>query len=263
MRCVSPLALTVGVLVALGGAPAQASTFGVEGTGFVVTDPAGQRLTSTELVGAVFEIADGLGGHMKVRIDAVAPAKENTAILLHNLSVADPATGAWRPMCDADAYGRAAGFPVRGRWDDREFVADPSTWFLTCTSGSQGKCVLWGYDPWGAGPDGRPLADFYRACQQMVRADYAGKGEPHTRDGTAIDTADVLGVQAHETLNDPAFAFEAGWGVKGAVCVARTRWPDLLSRDALLAAEPALKGPCDEAAARARGALLFTRVAVP
>lgn len=261
MRCLSLIALIVATLTVSGGST-KASTFGVEGTGFVVTDATGRRLTSKDLVGAVFEIADGKGGLMKVRIDTVTSAKENPAVLLHGLSVADPGSGAWMPMCDADGYGRTAGFPVKGRWDDRKFVADPNTWFLTCTSGSQAKCVLWGYDPWGTAPDGTPLSDFYRACQQMVRADYAGKGEPHTRNGTPIDTADVAGLQKHESLGDPGYAFEAGWGVDGAVCVARTRWPDLLTRDALLAAEPALKGPCDEATARAKGALMFTRVVV-
>lgn len=256
------LSLFVLITAVVGAGPALAAGFGVEGTAFVVTPQAGPRLTSPDLVGAVFELADGQGGMLKVRIDAVAPAKERPGVLLHTFSVADPGTGAWRPLCDPDASGRAAGFPVRGRWSDRTFVADPDTWFLACSSGSQGKCVLWGYDPWAQGPDGRSLADFYRACQQMVRADYAGKGEPHTRNGTSIDTADVAGIQTHETLNAKGFAFEAGWGVDGAVCVARTRWPDLLTREALLATSPNLGGACDEATARARGALLFTRVEI-
>jgi hypothetical protein len=254
------LSLLALVTLAAGAPRASAAGFGVEGAQFVVTQASGERLTSADLVGAVFEIADGQGGLLKVRIDAVAAAHERPGVLLHSFSVADPAKGGWRPLCDPDAYGRAAGFPVRGRWDGRTFIADPNAWFLACSSGSNGKCVLWGYDPWGQTPDGRPLAPFYQACQQMVRADYAGKGEPHTRNGTTIDTADIAGIQTHATLADKGFAFEAGWGLKGAVCVARTRWPDLLTRDALLAADPELGGRCDEASARARGALLFTRV---
>lgn len=260
MRPLKFVAMMVVAAVGFAAAPSWAAGFGVEDTGFVVTDTDGRRLTSRDLVGAQFEIANGQGGVMKMRIDAVEASKENSSILLHTLSAADPATGAWIPMCEADGYGRTAGFPVRGRWDGRKFVADPSAWFLTCTSGSQAKCILWGYDPWGKTPDGRPLVDFYRACQQMVRADYTGVGEPHTRDGTKIDTADVAGVQTHDSLNDPAFTFEAGWGVDGAVCVARTRWPVLLTRAALVAAEPRLGGVCDEAVARAKGALLFTRI---
>ena len=252
-------ALALGLLAP--GAVAAAG-FGVEGTGFVVTQPGGLTLTSLDLKGAVFEMADGEGGTMRVRIDAVAPAQERPGVLLHSFSIADPTTGTWTPMCEPDAYGRAAGFPVRGHWDGRSFVADPDTWFLACSSGSNGKCILWGYDPWGHGHDGQPLADYYRACQQMVRADYEGNDQPHTKNGTTIDTADIAGIQVHETLTNPRFAFEAGWGVNGAVCVARTRWPDLMTHEALLAEAPQLGGSCNEATARAKGALLFTRVEV-
>jgi hypothetical protein len=253
-------------LIALGlslfGAPTLAAPAGdlaVEGTSFVVT-AAAARLTSKDLVGAVFEVDDGRGGLAEVRIDAVTPAKENAAILLHTLSARNPKTGEWRNMCEPDAYGRRAGFPLKGHWDGYRFVADPATWFLACTSGSQGKCVLWGYDPWGKGPDGGPLTDLYRTCQQTVRADYRGDGAPHTKNGTEIDIADVAGVQHHDSLADPAYIFEAGWGPAGAVCVAATRWPDLLTEEALVAASPNLGATCDEATARARGALIFTRI---
>lgn len=241
---------------------AHAETAGglsVEGARFVVETADGRKLTSEALVGAVFEIADGQGGIAQVRIDRVFPAHERPDVLLHELST-KTAEGTWVPSCDPDAEGRKAGFPMRGRWEGGRFVADDSAWFLTCTSGSRGKCVLWGYDPWKSGPNGEPLADFYRACQQMVRADYAGSGEPHTRNGTTIDVADALGMQKHDMLDNPAFAFEAGWGVDGAVCVARTRWPDLISLNALLTATPRLGGPCDEQVAKSKGALLFTRV---
>lgn len=253
------LALLV-IVACLAASAARAAAFGVDGTSFVVESAPGQRLTSSDLVGATFEIADGAGGVTKVRIDAVAAAAERPGVLLHSFSLIDSVTGVATPLCDPDASGRRAGFPVRGRWDGRRFVADDGVWFLTCTSGSQGKCVLWGYDPWDRAPDGRPLAAFYQACQQMVRADYEGKGEPHTRNGTLIDIADVARLQTHATAADPAFRFEAGWDIDGAVCVARTRIPELLTREALIAAAPRLSGPCDEAAARARGALLFTRI---
>lgn len=248
--------------LALIATPALAAPTGglaVEGTAFVVTT-ATARLASPDLVGAVFEIDDGKGGLSQVRIDAVTPAKENAAILLHTLSAQDPKTGAWTNMCEPDAFGRRAGFPLKGRWDGYRFVADPDIWFLACTSGSNGKCVLWGYDPWGKAPDGRPLADFYQTCQQTVRADYRGDGAPHTKNGTEIDVADVVGIQRHDSAADPAYMFEAGWGPAGAVCVAATRWPDLLTEEALLKASPNLAGPCDEAAAKARGALIFTRI---
>jgi hypothetical protein len=221
----------------------------------------GKRLTSSDLAGAVFEMTGPSGDPLSVRIDSVTPSKEQPKILLHTFSVLDRATNAWQPFCDADAFGRRTGFPVLGRWDARgRYVKDPDAWFVTCTSGSQGKCILWGYDPWGKGRGGEDLAPYYQACQYMARADYDGRGVAHTRDGTKIDMWDIAGVQVPDSLDDPEFSFEAGWGMEGAVCVARTRWPDLLSLKDLIASTPALAAaPCDGEEAGKRGALLFNR----
>lgn len=246
------------LLLAL-AAPATAATLTVEGTQFVVTE-GGNRLTSAQLVGAVFEMSAPDGTPINVRIDAVAPAKERPATLLHSLSV-QRSDGSFASMCEADSAGRQAGFPVAGAFDAQgRFTRPPGAWFLTCTSGSQAKCILWGYDPSTPGPRGEDLAPFYQACQNLVRAAYDGHGEAHTRDGTAIDLWDVAGIQIPDTVDDPAFEFEAGWGTGGAVCVAHTRIPEILSLDNLLAASPALRAtPCDEAEARRRGALIFNR----
>lgn len=240
-------------------ARAAPASLRVEGERFVLTMPDERRLGSAELVGAELTTQDG----ETFRIDAVEPSRERSDVLLHHFSHFDATTRTWRPACDADAYGRQAGFPVAGRWDARgRYVRDPKAWFLTCTSGSQGKCVLWGYDPWRRGPRGEDLADYYRACQYTVRANYDGKGEAHTKNGTSVDVFDAIGIEASDSGTDPAYAFEAGWGPRGAVCVARTRWPDLLTREALLKAAPHLQGRCDEATAHGRGALIFTRVMV-
>lgn len=252
--------LILGLALALGlsgAASAKPASLTVEGERFVLTLPDGRRLASSELVGAELTTQEG----QVIRIDAVTPSKERPGVLLHSFSAKDPATGAWAPVCDKDAFGRQAGFPVAGRWTpDGRYVRDPGRWFLTCTSGSQGKCILWGYDPWGKGPKGEDLAPYYQACQYTVRANYDGRGEAHTKNGTEIDVADAIGVQTADSLNDPAFTFEAGWGPRGAVCVAQTRWPDLISLADLLKSAPRLGGPCDEATARKRGALIFTRV---
>ena len=230
----------------------------VEGTGFVLGTAEGE-LRSADLVGAEFDMRMD-GQDLTIRIDAVTPADDRPAVLLHDFQVKG-ADGTWSPLCDADAYGRKVGFPVRGRWGpDGDYIKDPASWFLTCTSGSQGKCILWGYDPWGQGPNGEPLDRFYQACQQMVRADYDGEGSAHTRDGTTIDMQDILGIQKWDSLGDPAFAFEAGWAPDSAACVARTRWPDLVSAESLWTAHPRLGGPCDLETARAKGALMFTRI---
>jgi hypothetical protein len=182
-------------------------------------------------------------------------------VLLHTFSVRDRRTKAWQPLCQPDASGRRAGFPVAGRWSAKgRFIKDPDAWFVACTSGSQGKCILWGYDPWRAGPGGEDLAPYYEACQHLVRADYDGKGAAHTREGTEIDIWDIAGVQKPDTLGNPGFRFEAGWAAAGAVCVARTRWPDVLSLKDLLNKAPRLAAkPCDPEEARRRGALLFNR----
>ena len=239
-------------------APAPAHAFlRVEGEIFILTLPDSKRLTSRDLVGAELETADG----GVIRIDAVTPSKERPAIMLHRFSEFDPESKTWRPTCDTDAYGRQAGFPVAGSWDATgRYVKDPDKWFVACTGGSRGKCILWGYDPWAPGPKGEDLVPYYQACQFAARANYDGAGEAHTRNGTEIDLADLLGIQTHDSLANPHYIFEAGWGPQGAVCVAATRWPDLLTRDALLKMAPTLGGPCTEDDAIRRGALIFTRI---
>lgn len=246
------------LLVACIARPSVAADLGVEGTRFVLEVGDGRRLTSPALVGAVLEMVIPDGSRARVRIDGVAPAAEAADVLLHDLSV-ESAPGVWSPLCDPDIKGRRAAFPMQGRWNGNRFVADGAAWFLTCASGSQAKCRLWGFDPWG-NDAGKPLRDLYEACQHMLRADYDGTGNAHTRDGTTIDGWGDIGGEVPATLNDPAFAFEAGWGPDGAVCVARTRWPELLPTSVLHASRPDLRGnPCDEAEARRRGAVLFNR----
>lgn len=251
------------LLVAI-AAPAGAAALTVEGTQFVLTTDAGTHLTSVELVGATFEMSGPDGTPLTVRVDAVTPAKERPATLLHTLSVRRD-DGSFAAMCEADSAGRQAGFPVAGAFDAQgRYTRPPGAWFLTCTSGSQAKCILWGYDPSTRGPRGEDLAPFYQACQNLVRAAYDGNGEAHTRDGTAIDLWDVAGIQIPYTVDDPAFEFEAGWGTGGAVCVAHTRIPEILPLDVLLASAPKLRAtPCDETEARRRGALIFNRSKVP
>ena len=116
-------------------------------------------------------------------------------------------------MCDADAYGRRAAFPVAGTFDGRgHYRRTPGKWFLTCTSGSQAKCILWGYSPFKHGSHGEDFVPYYQTCQHVVRADYDGRGTAHTRNGTSIDFWDDAGAEKITSAADPAFAFEAGWG---------------------------------------------------
>lgn len=258
------LAFAVCIALAFGVPPASAA-MQVRETRFELTTPDARRVGSEDLVGAVMEIRDFDGTVFTARLDGLEPADEDPAILLHRFSILDRRSGDWKPMCQADGYGRRAGFPVSGRWDAQgRYVKDEGSWFLACTSGSQGKCILWGYSPFRRSAAGVDLAPFYQACQHMVRADYEGRGAAHTRNGTRIEMSDVAGVITGVPDNDSAWRFEAGWGPDGAVCVARTRWENLLPTKVLLESRPNLAGsPCDEAEARRRGALLFNRSKPP
>lgn len=238
-------------------APAAAAKLDVVGTQFVLSLDDGRRLTETQLVGAVLDMTDPQGNPATIRIDAVSPSAERPAVLLMALSARAP-DGSFSPVCEPDAQGRSLGLPIAGSFDDKgQYSKTPGKWFLTCTVGSQGKCILWGYDPWTPGPGGIDLSRHYQACQHMVRGDYDGRGVAHTRNGTSIDMWDDLKVQKRDSGADAAYSFEAGWGPDGALCVARTRWADLLPLEVLLASAPRLGGKCDEAEAPRRGALIF------
>ena len=69
------------------------------------------------------------------------------------------------------------------------------------------------------------MVDLHAACVRMVRADYCGDGTPHTRNGTKINFWDNSGVLADDPW--PGMRFEAAWSPQGAVCVARTRLPEV------------------------------------
>jgi hypothetical protein len=132
---------------------------------------------------------------------------------------------------------------------------------MTCTGGAEGKCVRFGYKPWGRAPDGASLAPYYQACVRLVRADYAGDGRGTTRNGQPIDIYDSLGVQQPD--NEPGYEFEAGFDEKGAVCLRHVRVKENATLAGVEASNPRLKGKvgeiCDESFARAQGAILFVR----
>jgi len=223
-----------------------------ERTELVVSLHDGRVLRSPDLVGAVLHVDDA-GTPRTVRIDAVE-REPKLGIWLHSLSV-ETESGAFEPYCEPDADGRRLAFPVAGRSQrDGRLVADATRFELVCTSGAQGKCVRFGYAPW-------LMLDAYNACVRMVRADYCGDGTPTTRDGTVIDIYDPAGVQTSDP--DPSLTFEAGWTPEGAVCVAHPRIAENVTLEALEQRCPRLRGrtgaACTEAAARARGALVFNR----
>jgi hypothetical protein len=250
------LALVVALPLAASAAPP--ARLSVEGTEFVLYRLDGRVLRSAELVGAELD----LGGGRQLRIDAVRrdPTDASGSVLLHQFSQRERG-GEWVQACEADGEGQHEGFPVPGRWENGRYRAERGHFALTCTAGAQAKCVRWGYRPWAPAPDGTPMAGMYESCVHMVRADYCGDGTATTRDGTAIDLYDDHGVQ--RPANEPGFRFEAGWAPHGAVCVNHSRIPQNLSLQDLARSCPRLKAAlgkqCDEATARAAGALLFNR----
>src|SRR5262249_24928548 len=142
-------------------------------------------------------------------------------VVLYDLAVRNRDTGAWQPYCLPDPNGLRAAIVLPGEHGFQ----------ITCTAGAIGKCVRFGYHPWKVAADGRSMREYHAACVRLVRADYCGDGTPHTENGTLIDVYDPVGVQQPD--NGPGMAFEAAWSPSGAVCVARTRKPHLLSLDQL------------------------------
>lgn len=197
----------------------------VVGTEFRLKMPDGRVLRSADLIGAVLGIVED-GALRRLRIDSVEPDPLDAKgeVLLHALSIFDESTSQWVPYCLPDASNKRLGFP---------YVIDSQSgrFALTCAGGAEAKCVRMGYRPWKTASNGRPLRDYFLACIHLVRADYCGDDRPATRDGTMIDVYDRIGIQ--EPTDDPSFHFEAGWSKAGAVCVARTRIPALLSDDQL------------------------------
>ena len=230
----------------------------VSGTAFRITLSDGSVKQGAELAGAVLVFNIG-GSEVRIRIAAVTPDANDSAVLLHDFRI----DGTDTPLCAPDPYGKELGFPLVGRTapDGRFLEASPSVFELVCTSGAQGKCVRFGYHPWAGAPDGRSMREYYNACLRMVRADYCGDGSAWTRDGTIIDIWDDQGIQKSDTQNDPAFSFEAGWKPDGAACVAHTRIPENMTLDKLKGSCPRLATmpTCDVAIARTSGALLLNR----
>jgi hypothetical protein len=237
-------------------------TVEVVASSFRITMTDGRVLTGPDLVGAVLTIDDSDGDRILVRIDAVQPDPMDPSgeVTLHTFMAQDPTTGAWSNLCSPGPDGLAMGFPLAGTWTGTgEHLPSDTAFSFTCTSGAQGKCVRFGYRPWAAAADGTPLWDLHQACTRMVRADYCGDGTAHTRNGTPINVYDRQGIQEPDAV--PDMSFEAGWGPNGAVCVARTRVPEIAGLDDLAGCarlQAAPRGPdCTEAAAE--GALLFNQ----
>jgi hypothetical protein len=194
---------------------------------------------------------------VEVRIDGF---EEDRTVLraplpLYRMSVRE-ADGSVGDLCHADPSGRRAAFA---------FPDGNGGFNLTCTSGVEGKCVLFGYRPWET-REGVPMRDLLQACIHLLRADYGGDDRPSTRNGTLINLYDRFGIQDPGTA--AGMEFEAAWGAEGAVCVAHPRISDAITLDQLAERYPRLKGrlgpeACSEDAVRADPrALIFNQSVV-
>jgi ADYC domain len=198
----------------------------VAGTTFEIAGPDGHVLPQDALVGVEISVDDGVGGRAEIRIDAVVPDPQDTDgdVTLYALSVQD-GDASWRNLCTPGPDGLALGFPVSGTWTSRGVHERSAGAFsITCTSGTIGKCVRMGYKYWRTEANGAPMWALHQACTRMLRADYCGDGQPHTRDGTVVNVYDRFGIQRPDAA--PA-SHEATWDENSARCVERTRVPDV------------------------------------
>jgi hypothetical protein len=204
----------------------SAAHVSVEGTAFRIRGADGAVLAEDRLPGTVIVVNDGTA-QIALRIDSVERHPRDPEITAYTLS-AQGADGGWNNVCTPGPDGTRLAFPLGGMWSpDGSHVENPNRFNLTCTGGAIGKCVLMGYKPW----QGAAMAAHHQACARMVRADYCGDGVGTTRDGTPIDVWDRIGLQRPDRSAN--LRFEAAWGSRGAVCVARTRIPDKVTLDDL------------------------------
>lgn len=236
----------------------------VEGTGFIVADATGKSLQGTELIGAELDLGE-IGVMRVVAVDR-DPTARFDEIWLHTLHLRQPGSMVFSEFCSPDPKGDKRVVVYPGYFDEAlHYIADAERFSFSCVSGVEAKCLRWGYLPWRTAPNtGASLAPYFETCIRLARADYLGNGEPSTRNGTAIDIYDHVGVQ-QRTPGLEDMHFEAGWNLGGAVCVHHTRIPENLTMAALSKRRgqkrslPILGSSCSEQTASAQGALLFNR----
>ncbi|MDF2813562.1 MAG: hypothetical protein K0S56_4593 [Microvirga sp.] len=191
----------------------------------------GRQLARDALVGQTVVLRRP-GDRLEIRIDGIDlhGGPSGRRVPLYRLSARADEGSPFTSLCKKDGQGREAALAV---------VDSHGQAGLTCTSGAEGKCILFGYRPWEKA-DGVSLLDAHLACIRMLRADYGGDDLSHTRDGTLIAFRDRHDI--HDYPDDNQLAFEAAWGPDGALCVAHTRIGELMTLDELARRYPALVG---------------------
>ena len=259
-----PAARLAFALLVLSSAAFAAPGFRVEGTQMVVEDADGQVLRGAEIEGHELDLgAVGVWRVLRVSRDAEARFPDETLVVDAQMRATDGVEFSNACANGPNQDGRAifySGYLDR----DLRYVADPTRFSISCMSGVVAKGLRWGYLPWRRSPiGGVSLAPYFETCLRLARADYCGDGAATTREGTAIDAYDTVGIM-QRTPNLPDFAFEAGWTPSGAVCAHHARIPENLELDSLPSdcprlAQAPIGDACDEAGAKALGALIVTR----
>ncbi|MDC0716981.1 ADYC domain-containing protein [Nannocystis bainbridge] len=131
--------------------------------------------------------------------------------------------GKWESVCTDGEGEPTSAIVVPGYFDTATadwLPGEHGELAFACRGTASAKCLEWGYRMW-AKHGGISLADHYRACTRMVRADYCGTNVAHTENGTPIDVSDRLSPAILEPETD--WAVEAEWGPHGAVCLNQPR----------------------------------------
>lgn len=241
-----------------GAMPPALRSVDVIGTAFRITYADGHVLAGRDLQGAVLTLT--LSGDTRpdrYRLDRIEPDPDNDDVLLYRITVLATQPGeADHDLCEADAQGQSWAFPLKGQWDTEGHRLSETGLTLACAAGGAiGKCVRWGYRPWGKTPSGASLAPYHAACVNMVRANYCGD-RGTTRDGMTIDYWDNAGIirQDKDEARRIGLRFEAAWSPQGALCVAHTRVPEHMTLANLARTCPRLRrigaAKCDAEAAR-------------
>jgi len=174
-----------------------------------------------------------LSGHIRkkelhtalIRDVELDPKDHDQEIYLYTVFYQDPKDAQWKNLCEPDREKITKAMPLKGSWDERGNYINSDVITFGCTGGNVTKCARFGYKPWKT-VNGKSLRDAHQACTRMLKADYCGNGNAHTRQGTPIFIYDVLGIQKPEPDPEKNMVFEAAWNADGATFVNRLRWTE-------------------------------------
>jgi len=164
--------------------------------------------------------------HLKILDQEIDPKDPKEEVYLYTIYTQD-SNRHWQNLCHGDANFPAKALVLQGSWNVKgQYQSDQKLVTVSCANQALGKCVRFGYKPWGKF-NNQPLRDYHQACLRLVRADYCGDGVGHTKDGTPINIYDRLGIQKPDVVTN--MSFEAAWNPDGAICINHVRWPEDLA----------------------------------